>query len=178
MEIKSKAIAIVPIGDIKVNPENNNSHPEGQLKRLEKIIKAQGFREPLVVSNRSGLLVCGEGRLIVAGRLEMRAVPVIYQDFKDEAEEYLHMTADNEIARWSELDMNRVVLKIRKLDIPDATLLGLKDLKVKKVDFSVVEGVGQSEPIEPKNSNKEINVDEFGSDLKHQCPKCGFEYND
>jgi site-specific DNA-methyltransferase (adenine-specific) len=28
------------------------------------------------------------------------------------------------------------------------------------------------------DKNKEINTNTFGDDLKHECPKCGFEFND
>jgi len=28
------------------------------------------------------------------------------------------------------------------------------------------------------SSNKEIDLDNFGNDLEHTCPKCGFEFND
>ena len=38
------------------NPKNPNRHPEKQIALLAKIIKAQGFRRPIVVSKRSGLL--------------------------------------------------------------------------------------------------------------------------
>lgn len=65
-DIEAKEIKLVPIDKLKPNPLNRNSHPKNQIKRLEKIIKAQGFRSPIVVSNRSGLIVAGHGRLQAA----------------------------------------------------------------------------------------------------------------
>lgn len=32
--------------------------------------------------------------------------------------------------------------------------------------------------IDLSDKNKEINTDNFGDDLQHQCPKCGFEFNE
>ena len=34
------------------------------------------------------------------------------------------------------------------------------------------------EPEDLSDKNKEIDVDNFGNDLEHTCPKCGFEFND
>ena len=58
-----------------------------------------------------------------------RILPVIFQDFKNEAEEYQFLTFDNEIARWSELDKQAVYDKIDLLDL-DIELLGIQDFKM------------------------------------------------
>ena len=107
MEIKSKEISIVDISLLVENPKNNNTHPQDQIERLAKIIKHSGFRNPLTISNRSGFVLCGHGRIAAAKMAGMKELPVIYQDFKDEAEEYAHLTADNEIARWASLDVEK-----------------------------------------------------------------------
>lgn len=36
----------------------------------------------------------------------------------------------------------------------------------------------EREPRDLSDRNKEIDVDSFGNDLDHKCPKCGFEFND
>lgn len=130
MEIKSKEIVLVPIEKLVGNPENNNKHPEKQIEKLAKIIKHQGFRSPIVVSNRSGFIVTGHGRLEAAKMLGYEKLPVIYQDFKNEAEEYQHLTADNEIARWAELDLSAVKDKIKDFDDFDVDLLGIENFEV------------------------------------------------
>ena len=75
---------------------------------MVKLIKNTGFRSPLIVSNQSGFLIVGHGRLDAAKSLKMKSVPVIFQDFKNEAEEYAFMCADNAIASWSELDLEKI----------------------------------------------------------------------
>lgn len=138
--IKSKEIKMVPIINIVPNPKNANKHPESQIERLVKIINYQGFREPLIISNRSGFVVCGHGRLEVAKKIGMEEVPVIYQDFENEAQEYAHMVADNEIARWAELDEDLVKNELKDLKFDDLDFLGLDDVKfldevaVQKID--------------------------------------------
>jgi ParB-like chromosome segregation protein Spo0J len=54
---------MVPIAKLKPNPANPNKHPASQVELLAKIISAHGWRAPITVSNRSGLIVRGHGRL-------------------------------------------------------------------------------------------------------------------
>ena len=58
-----------------------------------------------MVSNRSGFVVKGHGRLLVAKELGAKQVPVDYQDYESEASEYADLMADNKIQEFSELDM-------------------------------------------------------------------------
>ena len=100
------------------NPKNPNQHPKEQISALSKIIKTQGWRHPIVVSNRSGFVVKGHGRLMAAKELNTNFVPVDYQDYESEASEYADLMADNKIQEFSELDikMSADILK----DIKDS----------------------------------------------------------
>ena len=69
------------------NPRNPNKHPQDQITALAKIIKRQGWRHPIVVSNRSGFVVKGHGRLLAAKELGVSQAPVDYQDYESEASE-------------------------------------------------------------------------------------------
>lgn len=135
IEIKCTAdnFKIVPIEKIVPNPKNNNRHSIEQINAIAKLIKAHGFREPLTISNRSGFLNCGHARLEAAITLGMTELPVIYQDFASEAEEYQHMTADNEIARWAELDYQGVYDALKEIPDIDTSLLGIEDFKLPEI---------------------------------------------
>ena len=131
MEIKAKEIKIVEIDSIIPNPENNNEHNEHQKEQLKKAIKYNGFRSPLTVSNRSGFLVKGHLRLEVAKELGLTHVPVIFQDYDSEAQEYADLTADNAIAVQSKLDLGLVNAKIVEFGPEfDIDFLGIKDFKI------------------------------------------------
>jgi ParB-like chromosome segregation protein Spo0J len=106
VEIKSKEISIVDIDSLVLNPKNNNKHPKEQIDRLAKLIKYQGFRNPLIVSNRSGFVLAGHGRIEAAKLAGLKEVPVMFQDFENEAQEYAYLTSDNAIASWSVPDQN------------------------------------------------------------------------
>ena len=65
----------------------------------------------------------------------MKKVPVIYQDFENEAEEYAHLTADNEIARWASTDLSKVNIKMLDLGPDfDIDLLGIKDFVIEPIE--------------------------------------------
>lgn len=95
---------MVDIEKLVGNPRNPNKHPQNQIELLAKIIKAQGWRNPIVVSKRSGFVVKGHGRLAAARLLGLELVPVDYQEYENEACEYADMVADNRIAELAELD--------------------------------------------------------------------------
>lgn len=135
MEIKAKEITFVDIESLIPNPKNNNKHPKEQIERLSKLIKYQGFRNPLVVSNRSGFVLCGHGRIEAAKLAGMKKVPVMYQDFENEAQEYAYLTSDNAIASWAELDLSAVNTEMLDLGPEfDVDLLGIKDFVIEPIE--------------------------------------------
>ena len=120
------------------HPNNPNTHSDEQIERLSKIISYQGFRSPIVVSNQTGFIIVGHGRLEAAKALDLKTVPVLFQDFKDQAQEYAHMTADNAIGSWSKLDFSQINNDILDLG-PELNieLLGIKEftLEPSEVDL-------------------------------------------
>ena len=108
---KNKAPAVhcnfdkmVKIDALVENPRNPNTHNSKQVSLLAKIIGAQGWRNPIVVSKRSGFIVSGHGRLKAARELGLESVPVNEQPFKTEVDEWAHLVADNRIAELAEMD--------------------------------------------------------------------------
>ena len=135
IQIKSDSIELVDIDLLIENPDNTNQHPKEQIERLAKIIQHSGFRNPLTVSKRSGFVIAGHGRIEAARSLKMNKLPVIYQDFENEAEEYAHLNADNEIAKWATTDLAMVNLKM--LDFGpdfDIDLMGIKDFVIEPAE--------------------------------------------
>lgn len=96
--------AIVAIGELRPNPKNPNKHPQEQIEKLGKIIRGNGWRNPITVSTRSGLIVKGHGRLLTAQLEELKEVPVEYQNYESEEAELADLTADNRIAELAEID--------------------------------------------------------------------------
>lgn len=96
--------SIVDVTALVPNPKNPNTHPDNQIQLLGRIIRQAGWRQPITVSNRSGFIVKGHGRLAAALLEGLKEVPVDYQSYASEAEEYADLVADNRIAELSEID--------------------------------------------------------------------------
>jgi len=137
MQIKTNEIVMVPIGDIRPNLKNNNVHTVEQKERAKKIFDSTGFRVPLTISNRTGLLVAGHLRLEVAKELGAKELPCMFQDFADEAQEYAHLTADNALASWATLDMGKVNAEIINFPNIDLEMLALKDFVIELEKFEM-----------------------------------------
>ena len=95
---------IVNIEKIKPNPANPNKHPEEQIEALAQNIKTIGWRYPITVSNQSGMIVKGHGRLMAAKFLGVKEIPVDYQNYSSDEEEMADLLFDNKIQELSETD--------------------------------------------------------------------------
>lgn len=96
--------AIVDVAALVPNPKNPNTHPDNQIQLLGRIIRETGWRAPITVSKRSGFIVKGHGRLAAALLEGFKEVPVDYQHYDSEAQEYADLVADNRIAELAEID--------------------------------------------------------------------------
>lgn len=95
---------IVDAATLVPNPKNPNQHPDSQIQLLGRIIRQTGWRQSITVSTRSGFIVKGHGRLTAAALEGLKAVPVDFQNYASEAEEYADLVADNRIAELAEID--------------------------------------------------------------------------
>ena len=108
--------AIVDVAKLVPNPKNPNQHPDNQIQLLGRIIRQTGWRAPITVSNRSGFIVKGHGRLSAALLEGFKAVPVDYQNYASEAEEYADLVADNRIAELAEIDQKMLAEIFAEID--------------------------------------------------------------
>jgi len=120
---------------LKYHPKNRNKHPKDQIERLAKILEYQGWRYPIKVSKLSGFVTSGHGRIAAAFLKKWNQVPVVFQEYESEDQEYADLQSDNAIASWAELDLAAI-----NLDIPDIgpdfdiDLLGIKDFTIDAAD--------------------------------------------
>jgi hypothetical protein len=84
--------------DLKPNPQNPKKHSKRKVELYAKIIKEGGWRRPIVVSSRSGMIVSGHGAQLAALKLGLKAVPIDRQQFPSEQAERAAMLADNWLA--------------------------------------------------------------------------------
>jgi ParB-like chromosome segregation protein Spo0J len=111
--------AMVPIGDLRPNPKNPNRHPDTQIDLLAHIIDAQGWRAGITVSNLSGYIVRGHGRLLAAQYLGLDEAPVDYQDYDSPEQEMADLIADNRLSELADTDnelLTELLTEIKDVD--------------------------------------------------------------
>jgi ParB-like chromosome segregation protein Spo0J len=160
---------MVDVVELIPNPRNPNKHGDKQVAMLAKIIRHQGWRAPITVSKRSGFIVTGHGRLEAAKLLQVQTVPVDFQDFATEADEWAHLVADNRIAELAEIDSGGLSGLLKELEASGM------DLDLAGFD---AEALQSSEKISgPVESPNEFGVVDENIETEHQCPKCGYQFS-
>lgn len=168
LPIHCKYDEMVSIEELKkrFNPENNNIHNQDQIEQLAKIMEYQGIRKNVVCRKDTKIIQSGHGRVLSAAHLGLKEFPVEYQEYIDDDQSFADLTADNAIARQSDLDFSMINAKLQDLDPSfDLDWLGIKDFTVDVADKDV------------KNTSAELDINAFDN-FQHQCPKCGFEWDD
>jgi hypothetical protein len=153
-------IKLVDPKSLTLDPNNRNKHSQEQIDRFVKLIQKYGMRWPVLVSEQTGLVKAGEGRILAAIQAGMSLIPVSYQDFESSEIEYGFGISDNAIAAWAELDLGSINTDLGELGPDfDIDLLGMEHFKVDVADHNV-------EPNE-KELDENIQTD-------HECPSCGY----
>ena len=136
---------------LKPNPANPNRHSAHQIQLLASIIQEQGWRNPVTVSKRSGLIVRGHGRLEAALLIGCDAIPVDEQDYASDAGELADLLADNRLSELAELDedgLRRALRMIGEADPAfDLELTGFMEDEIRKLMAGEDDPAGELETI-------------------------------
>ena len=161
MEIKCLYDELVDINSLRLHPKNANIHPVDQVKRLAKILNYQGWRYPVKVSKRSGLVTSGHGRIEAARINKWPSVPVNFQDYESDDQELADLHADNAISSWADLDFKIINSTMGDFGPDfDIDFLGIKNW-----------ALDLGEKI--KEEEKEEETEKIPKEKK--CPSCGYE---
>ncbi len=173
MQVRCSYDELVPIAQLKANPKNPNTHSKDQIKRLAQIMKYQGIRNPVIVSQLSGYVVAGHGRLEAAELNGWDTFPVNYQEFTGPEQEYAALVSDNSIAEWSALDLSSINSEVPDLGPDfDIDLLGIEDFELEVADKVEPEADEDDAPRVPTESKTVLgDVYEFGGH-KLVCGDC------
>lgn len=91
------------------HPQNNNQHPEEQVEVMKAVLKASGWRTPVIVSEKTGRIISGHLRVHTAIQMGLSKIPVDMQVFESNLDEVRHLTADNELARMAEFEAPKFI---------------------------------------------------------------------
>ncbi len=144
MELHCAYNQLVCVSDLKPHPKNPNTHSAAQVAAIAAVIEGNRSRAPITVSNRSGFITRGHGRLEAAALLGCDQFPVDFQDYASEEAEL----ADNHLAELAEIDEDRLVGVLKELQAAghDVGLAGFTEDEVARL-IAVEEEIAQLEPI-------------------------------
>lgn len=170
---------LININDLRPHPDNENKHNDEQINVLADIIRRDGVRHPIIVSNLSGYICMGHGRLKAFKLLKMNQVPIEFQDFDDPIQEMRVRTADNNIAKYAEFDIEKFKGNLIKFEIKDPKMpeFGLINFELPTVTEEK-ENNGNEDNI-PDNLEKECVITTgmlIGFDPYYECDLCGKIY--
>ena len=144
---------------------------------LAKIMRVNGVRNPVTVSNRSGFIIKGHGRIMAAKLNEWTEFPVDFQDYENEAMEYADLVADNAISELSKLDLSMINMDILDLGPDfDIDLMGITNFKVDPLDKSIYDDpdIDFTHELNEKNDYILIYFDDK-EEFKNACDLVGLE---
>lgn len=135
VEVRCAYTDIVEASALKTHPENPNKHPREQVAILANLIEKHGWRQAITVSNLSGFVVRGAGRLEAARHKEWRHVPIDRQDYATTEDERADRLADNKANELSYYDeeLERSILKDLQAADYDMSATGYIDDQIKAI---------------------------------------------
>lgn len=151
---------------------NSRTHSDEQIGQIAASIKEWGWTTPVLV-DEDGSIIAGHGRTLAAQRLKMTEVPVMVAKGWSDAKKRAYVIADNRLAENSGWNNEMLALELAELDVAgfNLELTGFTGDDLTKAMFG-----DKALNIEPDSSAQEIDVDNYK--MGHQCPKCGFEFDE
>ena len=155
---------------------NNPRLNDNAVDAVAASIKEFGFKVPIVVDGEN-VIINGHTRLKAAHKLGLEQVPVIVADDLTPAQVKAFRLADNKTSELAEWDVDKLDIELDGIADIDMGDFGF-DLELGGETHVVDSGVsaGDGELI---NDSKEFDLEDFDDDnFAHQCPRCGFRFND
>nr|DAF33217.1 MAG TPA: ParB protein [Caudoviricetes sp.] len=155
---------------------NNPRLNDNAVDAVAASIKEFGFKVPIVVDGEN-VIINGHTRLKAAHKLGLEQVPVIVADDLTPAQVKAFRLADNKTSELAEWDVDKLDIELDGIADIDMGDFGF-DLELGGETHVVDSGVsaGDGELI---NDSQEFDLEDFDDDnFAHQCPRCGFRFND
>jgi ParB-like chromosome segregation protein Spo0J len=151
---------------------NSRTHSDEQISQIAASIKEWGWTTPVLV-DEDGSIIAGHGRTLAAQRLKMTEVPVMVAKGWSDAKKRAYVIADNKLAMNASWNEEMLRLELAELDVAgfNLELTGFTGDDLTQAMFG-----NEALDVTPESSSQEIDVDDYK--MGHQCPKCGFEFDE
>ena len=160
---------LVPIDSIILDPDNARLHPERNLETIKSsLVKHGQHRLAVCQKTDSGVIVrFGNGMVEAARLLGWKQIAAISVD-EDEYAAMSRALADNRTSDLSTFDKSVLGIQLQALKDADHVL---EDIGWIDEEFNLLTNMPDIK------SGGELDQSDFDN-FKHECPKCGFEWND
>lgn len=146
--------AIIPAAELKalIHQRNPNRHKQKQIDLIGHVIERLGWRHPIVISNRSGQAVAGNGRIYATIAKAWSGAPVVYQDFESDEAEKAFLLSDNRLAELSDRDDAAVAALLKEIAAEglDTLLSGYDGASMDKLLARIGQTDAEGELVDPQ----------------------------
>ena len=149
---------------------NSRTHSDAQVAQIAASIREFGFTNPILIDAEGGI-IAGHGRTMAARKLGLDEVPCIRLTNLTGAQKKAYIIADNKLALNAGWDD-----ELLKIELSDLTELHLELTGFTQIEINSLLNLYVANNETPETSSTEINPDDYK--LGHQCPKCGFEFDE
>lgn len=146
--------------------ENNPRNNERAVEPVMNSLKEFGFKQPIVIDT-DGTIIVGHTRFEAAKRLGLETVPCLVANDLTPAQIQAYRLVDNKTNEFADWDFEKLSEELDGLSIDfDMSEFGF--------DFNIFETQTFS-----TNTSGEINTENYeDGKFEHECPRCGFKFND
>lgn len=117
----------VPIGEIKPDPRNENTHPEDQIKALVASIQAFDQTKPLIVNKRNNQVIAGNGTYQALLKCGKTHALVRWVDWT-EKQQRDYRVVDNRSAQLSKFDPDLLAASLDAMALESGDLFAAMQL--------------------------------------------------
>jgi DNA modification methylase len=110
----SPEIRLMPLRKLRRNPRNARTHSKKQIEQIAESLRRFGFTSP-IVTDESGIIIAGHGRVAAAELIGLREVPVLVKSGLKDTEKRALMLADNRIAASAGWDRELLAVELGEL---------------------------------------------------------------
>ncbi len=123
----------VPIDDLRPAPFNPRRISDEELDALTRSIKTFGLVAPVIACREDSIVIGGHQRLVVARRLGMKTIPVIYVDLSPEQAKLLNLALNRISGEWDQELLARLLAELQVAPDVDISLSGFGEDEVAKL---------------------------------------------
>lgn len=154
----------ISIDEIKPYENNAKLHPPEQIEQIKKSISEFGNNDPIAV-DENNVIIEGHGRYEALKQLGFDKIAVIRLSHLTEQQKKAYILAHNKLTMNTGFDFDVLNLELEDIVDFDMSDFGFT-IDLPENSQTILEG-------------KELNTEDFNDEkFRHECPRCGFRWND